>query len=43
MHELGGVAAEMGIEIIVASARPEILDHVPEDHRVSARGEQYLW
>ena len=43
MRELGGVAAEMGIEIIVASARPEILDHVPEDHRVSARGEQYLW
>ena len=43
MRELGGVATEMGIEIIVASARPEILDHVPEDHRVSAMGEEYLW
>lgn len=43
MRELGGVATEMGIEIIVASARPEILDHVPEGHRVSARGEDYLW
>lgn len=43
MRELGGVATELGIERIVASARPEILDHVPEGHRVSAGGEEYLW
>ena len=43
MRELSAVAAETGIEIIVASARPEILEHVPEGNRVSAEGEDYLW
>lgn len=43
MQELRDVADETGIEIIVASARPEILEHVPEGQRVSAEGEDYLW
>ena len=43
MRELSAVAAETGIEIIVASARPEILEHVPEGNRISAEGEDYLW
>ena len=43
MRELRNVAGETGIEIIVASARPEILEHVPEGNRVSAEGEDYLW
>ena len=43
MQELRDVADETGIEIIVASARPEILKHVPAGQRVSAEGEDYLW
>ena len=43
MRELVAVTDELGIETIVASARPEILTHVPEDRRVTATGDSYLW
>ena len=43
MSELVNVTAELGMETIVASARPEILDYVPENHRITAIGDDYLW
>lgn len=43
MHELEAVTAELGIQTIVASARPEILVHVPANQQLSVTGGGYLW
>ena len=43
VKELGLLADELGIQIIVASARPEILTHVPHDHQIVATGTSPLW
>ena len=43
MDELGKVTHELGIETIVASARPEILQHVPPDQQIVATGNDVLW
>lgn len=43
VKELGLLAEELGIQIIVASARPEILTHVPTDHQIVATGTSPLW
>ncbi|MBS4010182.1 MAG: hypothetical protein KGZ72_05440 [Roseovarius sp.] len=43
MRELEAVTRELEIETIVASARPEILHHVPSDHQVAVTGAGYLW
>lgn len=43
MRELEAVTRELGIETIVASARPEILEHVPLNQRVAVTGTGYLW
>lgn len=43
MRELESVTAELGIQTIVASARPEILTHVPTSQRISVTGDSYLW
>lgn len=43
MRELEMITDEMGIETIVASARPEILAHVPSSQQVVALGDDYLW
>ena len=43
MRELEKVTTEMGIETIVASARPEILRHVPQHQQIAAKGDDYLW
>lgn len=43
VKELGLLAEELGIQIIVASARPEILTHVPADHQIVATGDSPLW
>jgi hypothetical protein len=37
------VTEELGTETIVASARPRILDHIPEDHQIVATGDAFLW
>lgn len=43
MRELSAVADEIGAQVIVASARPEILEHVPEGHQIVAKGDGFLW
>lgn len=43
MRELAIVTDELKMETIVASARPEILAHVPENHHITATGDGYLW
>lgn len=43
MRELEAVTRELDIETIVASARPEILQHVPSDQQVAVTGAGYLW
>ena len=43
MRELGAVTSELGIQTIVASARPEILTHVPANQQLSVTGGGYLW
>lgn len=43
MRELEAVTSELNIETIVASARPEILQHVPSDQQVTVTGDGYLW
>lgn len=43
MRELEAVTRELQIETIVASARPEILQHVPSNQRVAVTGARYLW
>lgn len=43
MRELEAVTRELGIETIVASARPEILEHVPAAQQVAVTGDAYLW
>ena len=43
MRELGAVTSELGIQTIVASARPEILTHVPANQQLSVTGSGYLW
>lgn len=43
MRELEAVTRELGIETIVASARPEILEHAPSEQQVVATGAEYLW
>jgi hypothetical protein len=43
MRELEAVTAELGIQTIVASARPEILAHVPANQQLSVTGDGYLW
>lgn len=43
MRELVAVTTELGIQTIVASARPEILTHVPSNQQLSATGGGYLW
>jgi hypothetical protein len=43
MRELEAVTAELGIQTIVASARPEILTHVPANQQLSVTGGGYLW
>ncbi len=43
MRELESVTSELGIQTIVASARREILTHVPPDQQVTVTGDGYLW
>lgn len=43
MRELEAVTRELEIETIVASARPEILEHVPADQCVAVTGADFLW
>jgi hypothetical protein len=43
MRELEAVTADLGIQTIVASARPEILAHVPANQQLSVTGGGYLW
>ena len=43
MRELESVTSELGIQTIVASARPEILTHVPPNQQVAVTGDGYLW
>ena len=43
VKELAAVTEELGVEIIVASARPEILTHVPAEHQIVATGNEFLW
>ena len=43
MRQLADVTTELGIETIVASARPEILTHVAESRQITARQDGYLW
>jgi hypothetical protein len=43
MDELAKVTAELGIETIVASARPEVLQHVPPNRQVAVTGNDVLW
>jgi len=43
MRHLVEVTDALGIETIVASARTEILDHVPAEHVRVALGREYLW
>lgn len=43
VKELRLLAEELDIQIIVASARPEILTHVPEDRQIVATGSSPLW
>ena len=43
MRELESVTSELGIQTIVASARPEILTHVPPHQQVTVTGDGYLW
>lgn len=43
MRELGSVTDQLGIQTIVASARPEVSEHVAENQCIIARGEEYLW
>ncbi|WP_419929658.1 hypothetical protein [Candidatus Poriferisocius sp.] len=43
MRELGSVTNQLGIQTIVASARPEVSEHVAENRCIIARGEEYLW
>lgn len=43
MRELEAVTAELGIQTIVASARPEILAHVPANQQLGVTGGGYLW
>jgi hypothetical protein len=43
MRQLSAISDDLGIETIVASARPEILDHVPKNHQRAVAGEDFLW
>ena len=43
MRELESVTSELGIQTIVASARREILTHVPPEQQVTVTGDEYLW
>ncbi len=43
MRELGSVTDQLGIQTVVASARPEVSEHVAENQCIIARGEEYLW
>lgn len=43
MRELDAVTRELGIETIVASARPEILQHMPSTQQIAVTGAGYLW
>ncbi len=43
VRELAAVTEELGIETVIASARPEILTHVPGNHQIVATGDEYLW
>lgn len=43
MRELEAVTGELGIQTIVASARREILKHVPPAQQLSVTGDGYLW
>jgi hypothetical protein len=43
VRELAAMTEELGSETIIASARPEILKHIPKDHQLVATGDSYLW
>jgi hypothetical protein len=43
MSELARVTDELNIETIVASARPEVLNHVSPDRQIAVTGSDFLW